>query len=235
VPAALAISAFAPWLVTPLLMIGGAFLCYEGVEKLAHKLLHRADERDAEHAALTRALADPPSTWCSSSATRSRAPSAPTSSSRPRSSPSRWARWPGSRFATQVAVLAGIALAMTVGVYGLVAGIVKLDDAGLWLSRRAGCGCAGSGPRHPARCALADEVPVGGRHGGHVPGGRRHPRARRAGRCTTPSSRPWAAWAASRAWPARCSTPPVGVVAGAVVLAVVRGVGRLRRPAVSAV
>jgi predicted DNA repair protein MutK len=55
-----------------------------------------------------------------------------------------------------VLVLSGIALVMTIGVYGLVAGIVKLDDLGLWLSRRPRRR-AGAGPRHPARRALADE------------------------------------------------------------------------------
>ena len=59
VPAALAISAFAPWAVTPLLMIGGAFLCFEGFEKLAHKFLHSAEEDAAHHAELTEALVDP--------------------------------------------------------------------------------------------------------------------------------------------------------------------------------
>src|SRR3982750_3051573 len=59
VPAALAISAFAPWLVTPLLMVGGAFLCFEGFEKLAHRYLH-SPEADATHAAeLAGALSDP--------------------------------------------------------------------------------------------------------------------------------------------------------------------------------
>src|SRR5262249_33261032 len=58
VPLALAISAFAPWAVIPLLMAGGAFLCYEGFEKIVHKFLHRADEA-AAHAELTRAPADP--------------------------------------------------------------------------------------------------------------------------------------------------------------------------------
>src|SRR6476469_4022547 len=56
VPAALVISALAPWLVTPLLMVGGAYLCFEGAEKLAHRLLHGAAEDDQEHAQLTRAL-----------------------------------------------------------------------------------------------------------------------------------------------------------------------------------
>src|SRR6188474_3120810 len=56
VPAALAISVLAPWLVTPLLMVGGAYLCFEGAEKLAHRLLHGTAEDDQEHAQLTRAL-----------------------------------------------------------------------------------------------------------------------------------------------------------------------------------
>src|SRR5512140_3580534 len=59
VPAALAISAVAPWLVTPLLMVGGAFLCYEGFEKLAHKFMHQDSEDAAHRAELARALADP--------------------------------------------------------------------------------------------------------------------------------------------------------------------------------
>src|SRR6187401_1339669 len=56
VPAALAISAFAPWAVTPLLMIGGAFLCYEGFEKLAHRYLHSPAEDDAHHTELVEAV-----------------------------------------------------------------------------------------------------------------------------------------------------------------------------------
>src|SRR5512133_303711 len=59
VPAALAISAFAPWAVTPLLMVGGAYLCYEGFEKLAHKLLHARAEDEAHHEEILRALSDP--------------------------------------------------------------------------------------------------------------------------------------------------------------------------------
>src|SRR5512140_1763343 len=59
VPAALAISAFAPWAVTPLLMVGGLFLCFEGCEKLAHKLMHSAAEDQAHHEELVHALVDP--------------------------------------------------------------------------------------------------------------------------------------------------------------------------------
>ncbi len=98
VPAALAVSALAPWAVTPLLMVGGLFLCYEGFEKLAHKFLADRGEDAAHRAALAQALADPQaSTWLASSATRSRARCAPTSCCRPRSSPSRSARWPRRR------------------------------------------------------------------------------------------------------------------------------------------
>ena len=59
VPTALAISAWAPWAVTPLLMVGGAFLCYEGVEKLAHKFMHSRAEQQAQHEALVTAVANP--------------------------------------------------------------------------------------------------------------------------------------------------------------------------------
>ena len=137
VPAALAISAWAPWLVTPLLMLGGAFLCFEGVEKLAHKLLHGAGEAEAGHASHAQANAD--ATVDLVAFEREKIQGAVrtdfilsaeiivialgTVASAP--------------FLQQVAVLVGIAILMTVGVYGLVGGIVKLDDLGLWLSRKA--------------------------------------------------------------------------------------------------
>ena len=137
VPAALAISAWAPWLVTPLLMLGGAFLCFEGVEKLAHKLLHGADEEEANHAEHAQANAD--GTVDLVAFEREKIQGAVrtdfilsaeiivialgTVASAP--------------FLQQVAVLVGIAVLMTVGVYGLVGGIVKLDDLGLWLSGKA--------------------------------------------------------------------------------------------------
>jgi len=129
VPAALAISALAAWAVLPLLMIGGIYLCYEGFEKLAHRLLHRrANER---HDA---------------------APADPTAAEKARIRGAVRTDFVLSAeiivialgtvadapFSVRAAVLVGIALLMTVGVYGLVAGIVKLDDAGLYLSRREG-------------------------------------------------------------------------------------------------
>lgn len=140
VPAALLISAFIPWAITPLLMLGGAFLCFEGFEKIAHPFLHGTTEPDASASASV---------------------SAPTSM--PIDETIDWVAFEKEKiqgavrtdfilsaeivtialgtvatapFGQQVAVLATVALAMTVGVYGLVAGIVKLDDVGFWLARK---------------------------------------------------------------------------------------------------
>ena len=134
VPAALLISAFIPWAVTPLLMLGGAFLCFEGFEKLAHRFLHADDDA---HARQIDALSDPSVDMVAferdkiSGAVRtdfilSAEIIAITLGTVATAS-----------FAEQVVVLAGIAIIMTIGVYGVVAGIVKLDDAGLALSKSA--------------------------------------------------------------------------------------------------
>jgi len=134
VPAALLISAFIPWAVTPLLMLGGAFLCFEGFEKLAHRFLHADDDA---HARQIDALSDPSVDMVAferdkiSGAVRtdfilSAEIIAITLGTVATAS-----------FAEQVVVLAGIAIIMTIGVYGVVAGIVKLDDAGLALSESA--------------------------------------------------------------------------------------------------
>ena len=98
VPAALAISAVLPMLITPLLMLGGAFLCFEGFEKLAHRFLHDAHEDEAHHAELAKALADPAVDLVALERDKIRARCAPISSSRRRSSPSRWARSPMCRW-----------------------------------------------------------------------------------------------------------------------------------------
>ena len=94
VPAALLISAFAPWAVTPLLMVGGAFPCFEGVEKLAHKFLPHGDTAEGNHAARAEALQDASVDMVAFERDKIKAPYAPISSCRPRSSPSPWARWP---------------------------------------------------------------------------------------------------------------------------------------------
>ena len=123
VPAALAISAFAPWLVTPLLMLGGIYLCFEGVEKLAHPWLHEAvpgphapllseGERAKVRAAVRTDFVLSAEIIVITLGTVA-----------------------GRPLATQIGVMIGIAALMTVGVYGLVAGIVRLDDIGLYLSQ----------------------------------------------------------------------------------------------------
>jgi predicted DNA repair protein MutK len=135
VPAALAIGAFAPWAVTPLLMLGGAYLCFEGFEKLAHKYLHDPEEATAHEAAPAASvnvdIVAQEKDKIKGAITTDFILSAEiivialgTVADAP--------------FTQQVTVVAGIALIMTAGVYGLVAGIVKLDDAGLYLSQRAG-------------------------------------------------------------------------------------------------
>jgi len=137
VPAALAISAFAPWAVTPLLMIGGAFLCYEGFEKLAHKFMHSRAEDDAHRAELTRALADPAVDLVALERDKIKGAVRTDFILSAEIIAITLGTVAEAVFATQVAVLVGIAAIMTVGVYGLVAAIVKLDDVGLHLSRRA--------------------------------------------------------------------------------------------------
>jgi predicted DNA repair protein MutK len=138
VPAALLISAFVPWLIIPLLMIGGAFLCFEGFEKLAHKFLHSPEEDAAHEERLATALAAGKVDLRAVEKDKIKGAirtdfilsaeiiviSLGTVSAMP--------------FMQQLAVLVIIALVMTVGVYGLVAGIVKIDDAGLYLSQKSG-------------------------------------------------------------------------------------------------
>jgi predicted DNA repair protein MutK len=136
VPAALAISAFAPWAVTPLLMLGGAFLCFEGFEKLAHKYLHSPDEDAAHHAELADALEDPTVDLVALEKDKIKGAVRTDFILSAEIIVITLGTVAAASFGKQVAVLAGIAFVMTVGVYGLVAGIVKLDDAGLYLSQR---------------------------------------------------------------------------------------------------
>ncbi|MGI3131543.1 DUF808 domain-containing protein [Halopseudomonas pachastrellae] len=133
VPAALLISAVAPWLITPLLMLGGAFLCYEGAEKLAHRFLH---DVHSEHQETVKALNDEKVDMVA----REKRKIAGAIRTDFVLSAEIIAITLGTvaeaEFLTRVLVLCGIALVMTIGVYGLVAGIVKLDDGGLALTRR---------------------------------------------------------------------------------------------------
>lgn len=137
VPAALAISAFAPWLVTPLLMIGGFYLCFEGVEKLAHKFLHSEAEDEAHHAELQAALLDPEADMLALEQDKIKGAIRTDFILAAEIIAITLGTVAEADFLTRVLVLSGIALLMTVGVYGLVAAIVKIDDAGLYLSRQS--------------------------------------------------------------------------------------------------
>ncbi|WP_420997213.1 DUF808 domain-containing protein [Cupriavidus sp. 30B13] len=140
VPSALAISAAVPWAIVPLLMAGGTFLCYEGFEKVTHSLLHRkvsdagpshgrppamdpaALEKTKIRGAVRTDFILSAEIIVISLGTVSEA-----------------------TFGTQVAVLSVIALVMTAGVYGLVAGIVRLDDAGIYLRQRQSAAARATG------------------------------------------------------------------------------------------
>ncbi len=137
VPSALLISAFIPWAVLPLLMIGGAFLCFEGAEKLVHRLLHRAEEAD-DHAATLRAAADETIDLVAHERQKIRGAVRTDFILSAEIIIITLGVVAQNDLTTQVAVLSSIAVVMTVGVYGLVAAIVKFDDAGLYLSLRSG-------------------------------------------------------------------------------------------------
>ena len=137
VPLALLLSTFAPWAVTPLMIVGGLFLCYEGAEKVVHRFLHSKEEDAAEREKLSNAVADPAVDLVALEKNKIKGAirtdfilsaeiiviSLGTVATAP--------------LPARIGVLVGIALLMTAGVYGLVAGIVKLDDGGLALTRSA--------------------------------------------------------------------------------------------------
>ena len=136
VPLALLLAAWQPWLVTVLLMIGGAYLCFEGFEKIAHKWLHKPEEDAQHHAELLDAIEDETIDMVQFEKDKIKGAvrtdfvlsaeiiviTLGTVASKP--------------LMEQLAVLVGISLIMTIGVYGFVAGIVKLDDIGLWLAQK---------------------------------------------------------------------------------------------------
>ena len=134
VPSALLISAFVPWLIVPLLLIGGAFLCYEGAEKLVHKFMHRAGaEQEAHYQELIAAVADENSDIVAIEKGKIRGAVRTDFILSAEIIVITLGAVAGKPLAVQVGALSAIAVLMTVGVYGLVAGIVKLDDAGLKL------------------------------------------------------------------------------------------------------
>lgn len=138
VPAALLVSFIAPWLITPALMAGGLYLCFEGFEKVAHRFLHSAAEDQLEHAALMQRLADPTVDLVAFEKKKIRGAVRTDFILSAEIIVLTLGIVADSDFATRVLTLSGIALIMTVGVYGLVAAIVKLDDLGLLLYQREG-------------------------------------------------------------------------------------------------
>jgi predicted DNA repair protein MutK len=145
VPAALAISAFLPWGVIPLLMVGGLFLCYEGFEKVAHRLLHRPQEDEAHHAAHRAALSKSREELLAVEKDKIRGAIRTDFILSAEIIVIALGTVADRAIEVQVGVLVGIGALMTVGVYGIVAGIVKLDDLGLRLCRNANDALAATG------------------------------------------------------------------------------------------
>lgn len=137
VPAALALATFLPWAVLPLLMLGGAFLCYEGFEKIAHRFFHSKDEHAAHHKAELDAIANPAVDMVAFEKDKIKGAIRTDFILSAEIIVITLGTVTAEPFAKQLAVLSVVAIAMTIGVYGLVAGIVKLDDAGLSLSKKA--------------------------------------------------------------------------------------------------
>ena len=138
VPAALAISSFAPWAVTPLLMIGGAFLCYEGFHKLAHKFLHSKSEDEQHHKELLEANRNTEQDIVALEKEKVKGAIRTDFILSAEIIVISLGTVAGETFMKQLGVLVAISLLMTVGVYGFVAAIVKIDDLGLYLSQKAG-------------------------------------------------------------------------------------------------
>ncbi|MBI2380297.1 MAG: DUF808 domain-containing protein [Gammaproteobacteria bacterium] len=237
VPAALAISALLPWLITPLLMMGGAYLCFEGCEKLAHKFLHGAAEDEKHHEDLVEALALPEADLLAFEKDKIKGAVRTDFILSAEIIVIALGTVAAASFGQQMAVLVAVAIAMTLGVYGLVAGIVKLDDLGLFLSTRPGAGGAGraigglllrAAPRLMKALTVLGTAAmflVGGSILAHgIPGAHEWAQHLAEGAGSVPVVGGLLAWL----------TPLVvdaltGIVAGALVLGVVSGIERLRR------
>ena len=135
VPAALALNVFLPQLVIPLLMIGGAYLCFEGVEKLAHGFLHSKEEDEAHHKELVAAVDNTAVDLVAFEKDKIKGAIRTDFILSAEIIVIALSTVKDVSFLNQTLVLSAVALFMTVGVYGLVAAIVKMDDAGLHLSQ----------------------------------------------------------------------------------------------------
>jgi hypothetical protein len=138
VPSALAISYFAPWAITPLLMAGGAYLCFEGFEKVSHKLLVSHHEDIAQHAVLANAITSAKVDLVALEKSKIKGAIRTDFILSAEIIVIALGTVATATFSQQASVVAVVAIIMTVGVYGLVACIVKLDDLGLYLMLKKG-------------------------------------------------------------------------------------------------
>ncbi len=143
VPAALALSAFAPWSITPILMIGGAYLCYEGFEKIAHPFLH-AKEDEEHNRELIEAFHNPEVDLEAFEKEKIQGAIRTDFILSAEIIVIALGTVADKDILSQTMVVSGTATPMTAGVYGLVAAIVKMDDAGLHLLQNAPEGKAGA-------------------------------------------------------------------------------------------
>lgn len=136
VPAALAISFFLPWLITPLLMIGGAFLCFEGAEKILHWLFHK-EEHAAHHEALVQAVADSDVDLVAFEKEKIKGAIRTDFILSAEIIVIALGTMSEVSFGLRALALTVVAFGLTIGVYGVVAAIVKMDDAGLHLAQKS--------------------------------------------------------------------------------------------------
>ncbi len=155
VPSALAISAFIPWLITPLLMLGGAYLCFEGFEKIAHKLMHSAEEDKHNHDELVKAISAPDTDLVEFEKEKVKGAIRTDFILSAEIIVIALGTVEAATFLNQSIVVASIAAIMTIGVYGLVAGIVKIDDAGFYLIKETATNAWGSFKRALGRGLIA--------------------------------------------------------------------------------
>ncbi len=137
VPIALLLSEFLPWLITPLLMLGGAFLCFEGFEKVVHRLLHREEKKTEKHERL-KAVANKQVDMVAFEKKRIRGAIRTDAILSAEIIVIVLGTVQDADLVTRITVLSFLAAAITIGVYGLVAAIVKLDDFGLYLLEKEG-------------------------------------------------------------------------------------------------
>ena len=142
VPAALFISWLAPWAITPLLMVGGLFLCFEGFEKIAHKWLHSAETVAEAESQIHAAAADETVDLVAFEKEKIQGAIRTDFVLSAEIVVISLGTVAAASFMDKLAVLVGISILMTVGVYGFVGAIVKLDDLGLYWMRAQGTGAA---------------------------------------------------------------------------------------------